>query len=100
MLNPQIYMNDDYIVKIDEPADSMFFIHSGYIEILCKNGTTPLVYFSKGSYFGEIGVLITGKRSLSAVSKSNSVVYSVEKENLLRILSRYPEQENFLKCVA
>ena len=75
-------------------------IHSGYIEILCKNGTTPLVYFSKGSYFGEIGVLITGKRSLSAVSKSNSVVYSVDKENLLRILLRFPEQENFLKCVA
>lgn len=84
-------INDDLIVRIDEIADKMYFIHSGYIEVLCKNNITPLIYLSKGSYFGEIGVLITGKRSVSVKSKSDSVIYYIEKENLLEILEKFPD---------
>jgi len=79
-------MNDDYIVRINEDADKMYFIHSGYIEILCKNNVSPLVYFGKGGYFGEIGVLITGKRTVTVRSKSDAVIYYIEKPDLLQIL--------------
>jgi len=78
----------------------MYFVHSGYVEILCRNGTDPLVYFSKGSYFGEIGVFITGKRTVSARSKSNSVLYYIEKEELFKLLVEFPEQKNELLEVA
>ncbi len=92
-------MNDDYIVKIDDDATSMYFIHSGYIEVLCKNNLSPLVYLSKGSYFGEIGVLLTGKRSVSVRAKSNAVVYSISKSDLDKLLRRFPKQLKFLKDV-
>jgi len=42
-----------------------------------------MVYFGKGAYFGEIGVLLTGKRSVSVRSKSNSVIYYIKKDDLL-----------------
>jgi CRP-like cAMP-binding protein len=100
LLNPQAVINDDYICRINEPADKMYFVHSGYIEILCRNGTDPLVYLGKGSYFGEIGVFLTGKRTVSARSKSNSVLYYIEKEELFKLLVEFPEQKNELLEVA
>ena len=100
LLNPQVFINDDYICRMDEPADKMYFVHSGYIEILCRNGTDPLVYLGKGSYFGEIGVFLTGKRTVSARSKSNSVLYYIEKEELFKLLVEFPEQKNELLEVA
>ena len=100
MLCPQICMNDDYIFKMDDMADKMYFVHSGYIEILCKNGTSPMVYFGKGSYFGEVGILLTGKRSVSVRSKSNAVIYYINKEDLLQLLQKFPDQKNFLTEVA
>lgn len=64
----------------------MYFIESGYIEVLCKNESQTLIYYGKGSYFGEVGVLLTKKRTLSVRSKSDSIVYYITKQDLLNIL--------------
>jgi CRP-like cAMP-binding protein len=56
------------VVKADEPADRMFFVHSGYFEVVSIYEKSPLAFFSKGAYFGEIGVLITGTRTVSVRS--------------------------------
>lgn len=82
-LHPQICLNDDYICKRGEVANRLYFIQSGYVQIMSRNDTTPLVYQSKGSYFGEIGVLLTGKRSASVRSLTNSVIYYISEENLI-----------------
>lgn len=99
LLYPQICLNSDYIVKMGDSAHQMFFIHSGYVEVLCKNGTDSLVYLGKGDYFGEIGVLITGVRSVSVRAKSNSVIYFIKKRDLLCLLKEFPDQNDFLKGV-
>jgi CRP-like cAMP-binding protein len=52
-----------------------------------------------GAYFGEIGVLITGKRSLSIKALSNCLCYSVNAKDFLEILNEYPEQTQFLRAV-
>ena len=71
-------MTDDYIVRIYEIADKMYFIQEGYVEIICADNVTPIAYFGTGSYFGEIGVLITGKRTVSVKTKSNTVLYYID----------------------
>ncbi len=58
------------------------------------------MYCSKGGYFGEVGVLITGVRTLSVRSKSNSVIYYITKEDLLSLLDKWPKELEFLKSVA
>jgi len=70
-------MNDDYIVKIGDEADKFYFIHSGYVEVLCKNSINTLIYLSKGGYFGEVGIFITGKRSVSVRAQTNCILYSI-----------------------
>ncbi len=93
-------MHDDFIVKQGDHADKLFFIHSGYIEVLDKNEIDPVMFCSKGGYFGEVGVLITGQRTLSVRSKSNSVIYYITKEDLLSLLDKWPKELEFLKSVA
>jgi CRP-like cAMP-binding protein len=93
-------MHDDFIVRLGDQADKLFFIHSGYIEILDKNGIDPVMYCSKGAYFGEVGVMITGVRTLSVRSKSNSVMYYITKDDLLSLLDQWPKELEFLKSVA
>lgn len=51
---------------------------------------TPVAYFSTGSYFGEIGVLITGVRTVSVKTKTNSVLYYIESEALLEAFKQDP----------
>jgi CRP-like cAMP-binding protein len=72
-LQPQVSMAGDYIVRVHEIADKMYFIQEGFVEIICTDNVTPIAYFGRGSYFGEVGVLITGKRSVSVRTKTNSV---------------------------
>lgn len=93
-------MNSDYIVRAEDKAKKMYFVHSGYIEVLSQDGKTPLVYLSKGAYFGEIGVLVTGKRTVSVRSHSNSVIYYIDKVELMKILDEYPRESKFLNAVA
>ena len=84
-------MNDDYIVRINDVADKMFFVESGYVEVLCKNNYTPLIYFGKGAYFGEIGCLLTGVRSVSVRAKSNAVIYFIHANELIELLDKFPD---------
>lgn len=92
-------MAGDYIVRVHEIADKMYFIQEGFIEIICTDNVTPIAYFGRGSYFGEIGVLITGKRSVSVRTKTNSVQYFIEADDLLPTLHRHPEQMRLLRAI-
>lgn len=96
---PQISMSDDYIVRVHEIADKMYFIQEGYVEIICTDNVTPVAYFSTGSYFGEIGVLITGVRTVSVKTKTNSVLYYIESDALLEAFKQDPQQLQFLRAI-
>lgn len=43
----------------------MYFIKSGVCEVLATDGKTVIAYLLEGAYFGEIGLLIRNKRSVS-----------------------------------
>ena len=47
----QIHKPGDYIVKIGETADSMYFIMEG--EVSCHKGGDELMRLKEGSFFGE-----------------------------------------------
>jgi CRP-like cAMP-binding protein len=84
-------MAGDYIVRVHEIADKMYFIQEGFVEIICTDNVTPIAFFGRGSYFGEIGVLITGKRSVSVKTRTNSVLYFIDGEDCLDALEKHPE---------
>ncbi len=82
MMRPSIAMNDDFIVRINEDADKMSFLHSGYVEVLCRNNFSPLMYLGKGAYFGEIGCLL--KQKMQHQKKQENLIYHGQSWSLLK----------------
>jgi CRP-like cAMP-binding protein len=53
-----------------------------------------------GTYFGEIGLLLTGKRTCSIRAKTSLILLKIKKEPFLEVLEKFPTQLEYLKSVA
>ncbi len=89
-MKPELCLVDNYVVLLDEVATHMYFIKSGLVQIISTDNKTSIAYMSDGAYFGEIGVLITQKRSCSVLARSVCILYSISKEDLTTVLMDYP----------
>ena len=99
-MRPIICLANDYIVRKDEMAVNMYFIKNGFVKVLyADNEEKVLSYMGEGSFFGEIGVLLTGKRSVSVVSETNCTLFVIDKDSLLLVLSKSQVHETYLKSV-
>jgi len=63
-------MANDNVVEVGDIAEEIFFIKKGVVEVLATDNHTVIAYLTEGSYFGEIGVLLTGVRSVTIKSKT------------------------------
>lgn len=77
----------------------MYFIKKGLVAVLATDNKTVIAYMSEGSYFGEIGCLLSGTRSCYIKAKSPCVLMAISKENLIEVLEKNPEANRFLKAV-
>ena len=64
----------------------MYFIKSGLIQVLATDNKTVIAFMSEGTYFGEIGVLLTQKRTCSIQARSVCVFFTIEKDDLMAVL--------------
>ena len=80
-------------------AERLFLIKSGVVQVLASDEKTVIAFMSEGAYFGEIGLLLTQKRTCSVRAKVVSVLFTVEKETLLEVLDEYPLHLKYLKAV-
>ena len=71
-------------------ATKMFFIHQGIVQILATDNKTVIAFQSQGCYFGEIGVLLTEKRSCSVKAVTMCIFMTISKEALEKIFETYP----------
>jgi CRP-like cAMP-binding protein len=54
----------------------------------------------EGSYFGEIGVLLQDRRSLSCQALSHVFVCTISRKRMLKILDNFPDHLRYLTGVA
>lgn len=97
---PKIYVSGDSITRQGEIADGMYFIRSGVVECLTADTNDTIAYLEDGNYFGEIGVLLQDRRSISTRAKYTTICEFITKDQLLDKLKRFPEHEKYLKKVA
>jgi len=89
-LKPRLCLAADYVVSYGEMATKMYFVKKGFVEVLATDNKTVIAYLGEGCYFGEIGVLLTGKRSVSVRAKTACIFFTIDKEDLKKILENYP----------
>lgn len=77
----------------------MYFIKNGIVQVLATDNKTSIAYMSEGTYFGEIGVLLSQKRSCSIKARACTSLFSINKDDLVPILHKYPLIYKYLKAV-
>lgn len=95
----EVFKKDEKIVKINDEADCMFFILAGSVVVI---GETDVIHaeMGAGTSFGEVGIMLSTKRTASIQAKEDCKLFKLSKASLMSVISQYPETENKLKELA
>ena len=95
LLKPQIVPARHVIVRHGDPADSMFFIMSGEVEVELQPRPVTL---KKGAYFGEIALLKETTRTATVTTLTDCHLLALDVGDFKRLMTTYPAiQENVMK---
>jgi len=99
-MHPKVSMAGDLVVRLGEYANEMFFIKKGEVEILSSDNETQLAILREGAYFGEVGLMITQKRSVSVRALTLCIFEVIGREDFHRVLEEFPQQKEVILKVA
>jgi len=97
---PQIAMEGDTILRRGDQADELFLIKSGKVEVLADDEKTRIAVLCEGSYFGEIGLLLTGSRTVTVKAITACHFEVIKKDKFDEVMKNFPSHLEFLKKVA
>ena len=82
------------IVREGTPGRRMFLIGQGRVEVIKAgpSGETRLAELGAGNFFGEMSIMECSKRSASIRALEPTVLYRLERGDLLRIFQKWPAQ--------
>lgn len=79
----------DLVTTEGEPADSMFIIDRGTLEVYKES--TLIRTLNAGDFFGELGLLSGGLRTANVMSQTWSDLYKLSSSSFFTIVNRYPD---------
>jgi len=88
------FSTGDTVFSIGEPGDSMYIIGSGSVELSVKDNTGAKIVLATagpGEQFGELSLLDGGARTASAVALEDSMLLTLDRDDLLEFLKRHPD---------
>lgn len=99
-LYPKTCQEGELVLRAGEIADEMYFIKKGRVEVLASDYDTGIAILEEGAYFGEVGLLITGNRTVSIRALSNCIFACLSKERFDTIMGLFDDQKKVLMKVA
>lgn len=98
------YKKNEIIFYEDDDAMFYYQIVKGKVKMVNVNDDGKEFIqglFTDGNSFGEPPLFINGKYPCAAIAKTDSVIFKLNKDSLLKLLNDYPKlQMNFLKVLA
>ena len=88
------YKLNEYVFKKHAPAEGMYVILHGKIEIKDPKSGNVFANLHSGDFFGELALLDEEPRSASAVCNTPSRLIGFFRTDLLTLIKRYPELGN------
>src|SRR6185503_3328454 len=76
-----------------DPGDGLYLILEGKVQITCLLGQDQRIVLSRlkdGDFFGEMAVLDSQPRSATATAETDTKVYFILRDDLLKVLERSP----------
>lgn len=97
LLKRQVVPAQHVIVQKGEPADSMFFIMAGEVEVEVPPNPVRL---GPGQYFGEIGLLRDTVRTATVKARKECQLLALDAVDFRRLLDAHPELKASIAEVA
>jgi len=87
------YSPGEVIFNQGDLADAFYLVRIGFVKVTEKypGGELVLAYLSKGSYFGEIGLMGGGKRTATCAALDHVEVVRISAEDFKEMLRQFPE---------
>ena len=93
-------MKDDVIIRSGEIASEIFFIKSGKVGIWETNEKIKLAVMKEGTFFGEIGLLLSEKRTATVKAETICHFEVLSKQDFNSFIGDFPKELEYLKKVA
>ena len=96
LLKPQIVPERQAIVRRGEPADAMFFIMAGEVEVEID----PPVRLGKGQFFGEVGLLYDTTRNATVTALVECRLLALDRHDFIRLTAQHPDLKDRIEKIA
>jgi voltage-gated potassium channel len=89
-LTPRVALPGEEVFRQGMPADGLYFILSGEVEILNAEGE-PVARLQEGGHFGEMALLTRRPRSATARASSHCCLFLLRRDAFDDVVGRYPD---------
>jgi len=101
IINPVISFPDEVILRENTTGNDMFFISSGVVEIYVEAADhITYVAIGDGCYCGEVSMILNCKRTASARTKTQCMLYRAEARDMMLVLDDFPDKKEYMESVA
>jgi CRP-like cAMP-binding protein len=91
-IDPFISFPNEVIIRENTMGHEMYFISSGVVEIFLPGSkSASYVAIGDGCFFGEVSLLLNTKRTASARTKTQCMLFKISKDRLLTVLKDFPD---------
>ena len=97
LLKPQLNNTNDYIITEGEDAKAMYWLVRGGVAVTSRDGESTFAELKPGAFFGEIGILMERPRTATVVARTRCMALVLKKEDLKKILPKYPDVEQAIR---
>ena len=97
LLRPRLAVPDEFIVRLGERGDAMYFISSGAVEV--RISPEP-VRLGSGDFFGELALLVADRRNADVVALGYCQLLSLAARDLSRLFGTEPALRRHIEDVA
>lgn len=97
VLKPQMHAPNDYLMTEGDVAKAMYWIVRGAVAVCSRDGESTYAELKAGSFVGEIGILMDRPRTATVIARTRCLTLQLKKEDLKRILPKFPEVERAVR---
>ncbi|MFO7029822.1 cyclic nucleotide-binding protein [Limnospira fusiformis CCALA 023] len=99
-LKPRILPPNDYIIREEQLGHEMYFIQRGEVQAFSEKTGKVYRIMSAGSFFGEIALVYSTRRTASVKTLSYCELFVLLKEDFDSVLDNYPHFAKQVKEIA
>jgi len=99
-LKPRILPPDDYIIREEQIGHEMYFIQRGEVQAFSEKTGKVYRTMSAGTFFGEIALLYSSRRTASVKTLTYCELFVLLKEDFDSVLENYPRFSEQVKEIA